>query len=98
MFCDESADRPSSKDHCAMPRRHPRGQSLEMLTSIDDVLATIRKPQAPGAAGQPFPSPADWRDVWIYFVFIDRFARHDSQSPLSTLDTPSIPWDGVYGF
>ena len=21
----------------------------------------------------PFPSPADWRDVWIYFLLIDRF-------------------------
>jgi glycosidase len=22
---------------------------------------------------QPFPSPADWRDRWIYFVLVDRF-------------------------
>ncbi|HLP14686.1 MAG TPA: alpha-amylase family glycosyl hydrolase [Bacteroidota bacterium] len=21
----------------------------------------------------PFPSPVDWRDVWIYFIFLDRF-------------------------
>jgi hypothetical protein len=21
----------------------------------------------------PFPSPADWRDQWIYFVLVDRF-------------------------
>ena len=21
----------------------------------------------------PFPSPADWRDHWIYFLLVDRF-------------------------
>jgi glycosidase len=38
----------------------------------------------------PFPSPEDWRDIWIYFVMVDRFdnpmapPRHD-------------PWDGEHG-
>ncbi len=26
---------------------------------------------------QPFPSPADWRDHWIYFLMVDRFNRPD---------------------
>ena len=69
-----------------------------MPTSIADVLGAIRKAQAPGASGQAFPSPHDWRDVWIYFVFIDRFARHDGVPPRSTLTAPAIPWNGAYGF
>lgn len=37
----------------------------------------------------PFPSPADWRDRWIYFVLVDRF------------DNPAAPpraaWDQPFG-
>lgn len=69
-----------------------------MPDSIDDVLTTIRGAQAPGASAQPFPSPHDWRDVWIYFVLLDRFARHDGLPPRSTQQSPPIPWNGVYGF
>jgi glycosidase len=29
----------------------------------------------------PFPSPQDWRDVWIYFLMIDRFNRSDGSPP-----------------
>lgn len=31
----------------------------------------------------PFPSPHDWRDVWIYFLMLDRFNRADGNSPAS---------------
>lgn len=31
----------------------------------------------------PFPSPHDWRDVWIYFLMLDRFNRADGKSPAS---------------
>lgn len=38
----------------------------------------------------PFPSPADWRDVWIYFLLVDRFAH--------PLDPPRLqPWDNAHG-
>ena len=33
----------------------------------------------------PFPSPTDWRDCWMYFLMIDRFANH--QAP------PKGPWN-----
>lgn len=44
---------------------------------------------APPSAPPPFPSPADWRDLWIYFLLVDRF------------DNPAAPprhaWDEPYG-
>ena len=45
-----------------------------------------------GGAGDraPFPSPADWRDVWIYFLLVDRFA-HPTAPPRHQ------PWDGEHG-
>jgi glycosidase len=36
-------------------------------SAVDDVLA-LRQAPVP-----PFPSPADWRDHWIYFLLVDRF-------------------------
>src|SRR5262249_41659324 len=29
--------------------------------------------QIAGQSGGPFPSPQDWRDIWIYFLMVDRF-------------------------
>ena len=39
----------------------------------------------------PFPSPQDWRDVWIYFLMLDRFNRADGKSPAS------MPYDKPFG-
>jgi glycosidase len=36
------------------------------------------------------PSPADWRDLWIYFILVDRFAN-------ATGAAPAAPWDSEYG-
>ena len=38
----------------------------------------------------PFPSPADWRDCWMYFLMVDRFAN--DKSP------PSAPWNQRFDF
>lgn len=38
----------------------------------------------------PFPSPADWRDLWIYLLMIDRF--NNPAAP------PAGPWDQRYGY
>jgi glycosidase len=39
------------------------------------------------------PSPADWRDGWIYFALIDRF-NNPSRSPAHAWDEP---WSGFQG-
>jgi glycosidase len=71
-----------------------------MPTTIDDaqVTALLRNAQAGQLPRAPFLSPADWRDTWIYFVFIDRFNRAGGAPPASTQLPAPIGWDGVYGF
>jgi glycosidase len=38
----------------------------------------------------PFPSPTDWRDCWMYFLMIDRFAN--PQAP------PKITWNRQFDY
>ncbi|MDP4256263.1 MAG: alpha-amylase family glycosyl hydrolase [Bacteroidota bacterium] len=38
----------------------------------------------------PFPSPADWRDTWIYLLMVDRF-----DNPVAA---PSSIWNQRYGY
>jgi glycosidase len=39
----------------------------------------------------PFASPQDWRDIWIYFLMLDRFNRDDGKPPVS------MPYDKPFG-
>ncbi len=43
------------------------------------------------AVTSPFPSPADWRDVWIYFLLLDRFNRPGGTAPAN------MPYDAPFG-
>jgi glycosidase len=74
-----------------------------MATSIfaPDVEATFRETHSPRTIRvrvdgrpvdiqTPFPSPADWRDQWIYFLLVDRF-NNPSALPKNT------PFDGLHG-
>ena len=60
---------------------------------IQDALEAAR-PQPAGATRgvrsgpPPFPSPADWRDQWIYFALVDRF-NNPAAPPLHS-------WDGAH--
>lgn len=71
----------------------------------EDVTAVIRAAQEAARIGdtatiniegqgrtirRPFPSPGDWRDVWIYFLMIDRF--NNPHAP------PKHPWNRKYDF
>jgi glycosidase len=73
-----------------------------MLTSVwaDEVQAVLDQAGRPGnrqvrvgnrtvRIPTPFPSPADWRDRWIYFLLIDRF-----DNPAAP--PAAAPWDGVH--
>src|SRR5436190_2075478 len=65
--------------------------------SVFAALEAARRPRSvsvPVGDGEvvvrsPFPSPADWRDVWIYFLLVDRFARPFGRPHLD-------PWDGSH--
>ncbi len=60
------------------------------ITRLDDpsIRQAIADARAAALAGHTHPSPADWRDVWIYFVFIDRFNNTDV--------APACTWDRAY--
>jgi glycosidase len=61
-----------------------------MITRLDDpiVRQAVADARASALEGRVHASPADWRDVWIYFVFIDRFNNPDAP--------PAGAWDRVY--
>jgi len=44
----------------------------------------------------PFASPADWRDIWVYFLMLDRF-NNPSRPPASTTAAPPIAFDQPFG-
>lgn len=71
-----------------------------MAKSIDDseVRTVLSQAQRGTLPRRPFASPTDWREVWIYFIFLDRFNRHDGLPPLGTLKVPAVPWNAPYGF
>ena len=58
-----------------------------MVTRLDDPLVrqTIADARTAARAGRVHPSPADWRDAWIYFVLLDRF-NNPAASPAGTWD------------
>ncbi|HEV2481563.1 MAG TPA: alpha-amylase family glycosyl hydrolase [Puia sp.] len=58
--------------------------------AIQAAFAAIREDGA-------FPSPADWRDIWIYMLMTDRF-NNPVQAPASTAATPPSAWNERYGY
>lgn len=65
-------------------------------SSVAEALAAARKPRTRTVTIgneavdilKPFPSPRDWRDLWIYQIMVDRF-NNPSQPPRNT-------WDGEH--
>ena len=63
----------------------------------NDATKTIQVGGQPKTIPYPFPSPTDWRDVWMYLLMIDRF-NDPAKAPASTTAVPSIAWDQRYGY
>ena len=63
----------------------------ELGADFDDARRARTRRTATGRdVPTPFPSPEDWRDVWIYFLLVDRF--HNPAGP-----PHHQPWDGAHG-
>ena len=45
----------------------------------------------------PYPSPSDWRDIWIYFLMLDRF-NNPAVTPNSLRAAVPSDWDQRYDF
>jgi glycosidase len=58
---------------------------------------TVNADGQPRSVPYPFPSPADWRDHWIYFLMTDRF-DNPAGPPRSTGAVPQIAWNQRYDF
>ena len=58
--------------------------------ALQTAFAAIREDGA-------FPSPTDWRDIWIYLLMIDRF-DNPVKAPASTAATPPSAWNQRYGY
>jgi glycosidase len=70
-----------------------------MPVSLADLPASFQQARTPTTISvqvgprtlqvpRPFPSPPDWRDLWIYFLLVDRF--NNPTAP------PRQQWDGVH--
>ena len=43
-----------------------------------------------GGPPKAFPSPSDWRDIWIYFVMVDRFNNVTTPPRHHPFDDPTF--------
>jgi glycosidase len=70
--------------------------------AVDDALAEARIPRTVRvkignrriAVPKPFPSPPDWRDRWIYFLLVDRFAHPDAPPRILPYDAETGDFQG----
>ncbi|MBY0578367.1 MAG: hypothetical protein K2P57_04905 [Burkholderiales bacterium] len=66
-----------------------------MATSVFDsaIQDELNLPRLPVPGRKMTPSPEDWRDIWIYFLMVDRF--NNPISPPNSL--PGIAYDAKFG-
>ncbi len=61
---------------------------IQILKAAPSTIVTSNGNRIP----YPFPSPADWRDHWIYFLLVDRF-----NNPVATPKPPTYPCNSYQG-
>src|SRR5687767_13372254 len=77
---------------------HPKRLAMSSSLDSQSVLETMKaKPVVTQTNSgvnipYPFPSPADWRDHWIYFLLVDRF-NNPAGPPVPDL-YPCLPYQG----
>src|SRR5205809_4832689 len=57
--------------------------------AVEPLMKKVLVDGKPVTIPSPFPSPAEWRDQWIYFVMTDRF---------NSLNKPKSQWDQKFNF
>jgi hypothetical protein len=62
----------------------------ESLRGADFQAVYDKAAATAGTPGGPFPSPADWRDQWIYFLMVDRFNNPHARPNHSPFDDPNF--------
>ncbi len=62
--------------------------TIQATMAARQQVTTGTRELAPQLAAAAFPSPTDWRDVWIYQVLVDRF--NNPTAP------PKASWDGAH--
>jgi glycosidase len=60
------------------------------LFSADFQAVLDQAVNPPNPAAAPFPSPADWRDRWIYFLMLDRFNNASAPPRHQPFDDPNF--------
>jgi hypothetical protein len=62
----------------------------ESLSGADFQAVYDKAGATAGTPNGPFPSPADWRDQWIYFLMVDRFNNPLARPNHSPFDDPNF--------
>src|SRR5262249_23668589 len=96
--------KPKTSVRTAPPRPSPASQAVTRIYAreIQQTMADARdsaekeKTRNVTVNGEvkqiryPFPSPTDWRDCWMYFLMVDRFANPKAD--------PKFQWNRNYDF
>lgn len=73
--------------------------SAIQAAAIERKSKTVIVDGTPVPVQYPFPSPTDWRQCWIYFLLLDRFANEAAPPRGETEPDPAErrAWNQVYG-
>jgi glycosidase len=97
--CETARPGPIAPSRATLPNTAPSGifaREISQIVARARAAASKKATRDVAVNGivvpvqHPFPSPTDWRDCWMYFLMVDRFANH--QSP------PNGPWNQRFDY